>query len=106
MDHIKTVCGSESSPFSVLISSKSVGKIGRKSTFEIRKKKSYRAVFNTRDFWKISNSDFSPILPADFDDIKTENAYISYPQTVLIWSKSAGKIGGKSLFEICKKSMY
>ena len=33
-DDIKTVCGSESCPFTVLISSKSVAKIGEKSTFD------------------------------------------------------------------------
>ena len=37
-DDIKTVCGSKSYPFTVLISSNSVAKIGEKSTFEILQK--------------------------------------------------------------------
>ena len=36
-----------------------------------------------------------PIFPTDFDDIKTANWHDSDPQMVLIWSKSARKIGGK-----------
>ena len=40
------------------------------------------------------------IFPTDFDDIKTADGHDSGPQVVLISSKSARKIGGKSPFEI------
>ena len=52
---------------------------------------------------KISKVDFPQIFATDFDDIKTVNGHHSDAQTVLIWSKSARKIGQKSLFEILKK---
>ena len=56
------------------------------------------------DFFQISKGGFSSIFPADFDDIKTVNGHDSDPQTVLISSKSVGKIGGKSRFEFRKKT--
>ena len=56
--------------------------------------------FNTWTFFRISKPIFRPILPADFDDIKTVCGSELDPFAVLIWSKSAGKIGRKSRFEI------
>ena len=43
-----------------------------------------------------------PILRADLDHIKTTNGGDSDAQTVLIWSKSAGKIARKIAFKIRK----
>ena len=63
----------------------------------------HHQIANPQLFLQISNSDFSSFLPTDLDHIKTENARNSDPQTVLIWFKSACKIGQKSTFEIRKK---
>ena len=60
----------------------------------------YRGPNNTWIFFQISNPIFPAKFPADFDDIKTVNGHDSDPQTVLISSKSAGKIGQKIGFEI------
>ena len=54
-------------------------------------------------FFRISKVDFSPILRADFDDIKTVCAPEWCPSTVLMSSKSVAKIGEKSPFEIRQK---
>ena len=43
-----------------------------------------------------------PILHTDFDHIKTTNGDDSDAQTVLIWSKSVGKIARKIVFKIRK----
>ena len=57
-------------------------------------------------FAKFQKVDFAPIFATDFDDIKTVNGHHSDAQTVLIWSKSARKIGQKTRFEICKTDIF